>query len=415
MVQGQTRGVPETSTTESEQLPLSEAAIRDEMTRVLTGHEFRASKRSQEFLRFVVDHTLHGRADLLKERTIGIEVFGRSPSYDPSEDATVRVKAGEVRRRLGLYYAGEGMHNPIRIDLPPGSYVPDFKRNEVSVAATPATEPETVAVAPAVVRQKGTAQSQWSPRRTWAAVMAAAVLVLAAVGVWLWRGTPATSAFDRFWAPVLPGSAPVSICAAYVPLLGRDPNAKGPATAESLTLFSDQFVGGGDMIAVSRLSALLTRSHRSYRLRIGNEISLHDLEAAPAVMVGYSHTRWKEINSELRFFIDATRNPVGITDNGTPTKWVLPHLPADMHTNEDYAIVSRVFHPDTHAMLIGLAGITQYGTEAASDLVTNPDLLAEALQGAPVDWWKRNLQLVLHVKVIAGAPSSPRVVAAHFW
>lgn len=200
------------------------------------------------------------------------------------------------------------------------------------------------------------------------------------------------------------------MCAAYVPLLGRDPNS-----TQGFTLFTDQFVGGGDLIAVSRLSALLTRRQRAYYVRIGNEISLHDLEVAPAIMVGYSLTHWKEISSELRYFIDASRTPVGITDHGAPTQWTLLNLPADRHTSEDYAIVSRVFHPDTHAMLVELAGITQYGTDAASDLVTTPDLMADALRGAPPDWPKKNMQLVLHVKVISGAPSSPRVVATYFW
>ena len=100
--------------------------ILEELDRVLLSHEFRSSKRSQDFLRYVVDHTLNGGADQLKERTIGIDVFGRPASYDPSEDATVRVKAGEVSKRLGLYYASEGARNRIRIDLPSGKYVPEF-------------------------------------------------------------------------------------------------------------------------------------------------------------------------------------------------------------------------------------------------------------------------------------------------
>src|SRR5499427_4803627 len=104
----------------------SEPAIRDELQRVLASHEFRSSRRSQDFLRYVIEHTLSGQADTLKERTIGIDVFGRSASYDPSDDATVRVKAGEVRKRLGLYYSSEGAQNPIRIELPSGTYVPEF-------------------------------------------------------------------------------------------------------------------------------------------------------------------------------------------------------------------------------------------------------------------------------------------------
>src|SRR5260370_41586544 len=111
---------------------LTNEQIRTELQRVLASHEFRSSKRCQDFLQYVVDNTLAGHADTLKERTIGIEVFARPTSYDPSEDATVRVKAGEVRKRLGLYYAGEGIHNPLRIELPAGTYVPEFRRFEPS-------------------------------------------------------------------------------------------------------------------------------------------------------------------------------------------------------------------------------------------------------------------------------------------
>src|SRR5215467_3621248 len=106
---------------------ITSEAVREALSRVLASTEFRASKRSQEFLRYVVEHTLSGQSDLLKERTIGIEVFGRSTDYEPAEDATVRVKAGEVRKRLGLYYAEQGVHDPVRIELPSGTYVPEFR------------------------------------------------------------------------------------------------------------------------------------------------------------------------------------------------------------------------------------------------------------------------------------------------
>lgn len=403
MVQGQTPGLPQSRKPESGLTGnVPESTIREELTRVLSGHEFRSSKRSQDFLRYVVEHTLDGHSETLKERTIGIEVFGRPVSYDPSEDATVRVKAGEVRKRLGMYYAAEGLHNPVRIDLPAGTYIPEFRANGVaqleSAAPTPAVLP--------MLRRPAAPSYRWL-----AATSILGVVLLFAAGLWIWsRSRAPLTPLDQFWAPVLQGSAPVSVCAAYVPLLGRDPNS-----TQGFTLFTDQFVGGGDLIAVSRLSALLTRRQRAYYVRIGNEISLHDLEVAPAIMVGYSLTHWKEISSELRYFIDASRTPVGITDHGAPTQWTLLNLPADRHTSEDYAIVSRVFHPDTHAMLVELAGITQYGTDAASDLVTTPDLMADALRGAPPDWPKKNMQLVLHVKVISGAPSSPRVVATYFW
>jgi hypothetical protein len=66
-------------------------------------------------------------------------------------------------------------------------------------------------------------------------------------------------------------------------------------------------------------------------------------------------------------------------------------------------------------MLVEIAGITQYGTDAAGDLVTNPELMTEAVQGAPPGWQSKNLQFVLRVKVISGAPASPKVVGRIFW
>ena len=215
---------------------------------------------------------------------------------------------------------------------------------------------------------------------------------------------------------MLNGSSPVSLCAAFVPVYSLDPNTTSkPPKIEEFAYLSDQFVGGGDLIGIARLAAMLTRMKRPFQVKVGNAVSFNDLRSAPAVLVGYSYTRWREISSQMRYFIDGSRQPIVITDNGAPTEWGLPNLPSDRRTTEDYAIVSRVFHPDTHAMLVEVAGITQYGTNAGTDLITSADLLAEALRTAPEGWRKKNLQIVLHVKVIGGSPTSPRVVATYFW
>ena len=385
----------------------SATSIREELERVLASPEFRTSKRSQDFLKYVVEHTLSGQADLLKERTIGIEVFGRSTDYDPGEDATVRVKAGEVRKRLGLYYAEQGAHDPLRIELPLGTYIPEFRTGDTAPAQLE-QRPAPDEAAEAASRLKPAPQG---PRL----VALAALLCFLGAGIFWLRTRPGNAPLDQFWGPVVTGSAPVLVCAAYVPVYGLDRDTNPAPRAEDFVALTDQFVGGGDLVAVSLLSGMLTRMGRPFRVKVGNDVSFQDLRTGPAILVGYSYTRWKEISRELRFFIDGTRRPIGITDNGAPTAWSLPNLPADRRTDEDYAIVSRVFHPDTHAMLVEIAGITQYGTEAAADLVSSPDLMAEALNKAPRGWQQRNLQLVLHVKVIGGSPSSPKVVAAHFW
>src|SRR5262249_9581592 len=183
--------------------PLAEERVREELNRVLSSHEFRTSKRSQDFLRYVVDHTLAGRGDTLKERTIGMEVFGRPASYDPSDDATVRVKAGEVRKRLGLYYSDQGAQDPIRIELPSGTYVPEFH------AAAPKA-PASVAP-PAGPAAVGPVRSRIRP------FLAVGIPVAVVLAVLFWyQMRPANTVLDQFWAPVLDGKSPAQICAAFV-------------------------------------------------------------------------------------------------------------------------------------------------------------------------------------------------------
>jgi hypothetical protein len=382
------------------------AEVRRALDRVFESQGFRTSRRSQDFLRYVVERTLEGHADSLKERSIGIDVFGRSATYDPSDDATVRVKAGEVRKRLGHYYATEGQHDEIRIELPAGTYVPEFVR--VEPQASP-VESQPVAVAPASL------PAPYWQRRIFLLIPVCLAIVVALV-VWIKLRAPET-VVDQFWAPVLRGSAPLLLSTAYVPVYGVDPKMtpERPTRFEDFVPLNDQFVGGGDLMAVTRISAMLNRTHHPFRVKIGSDVSFQDLRTGPTALIGYSYTRWREISRQLRYFIDAERRPRMVTDNGQPTKWSLPDLPADRHTGEDYAIVTRVFHPDTQAMLVEVAGITQYGTEAGADLITTPEYLAEALHDAPPGWQNKNLQLVLHVRVISGTPASPKVVAKYFW
>ena len=101
-------------------------AIREQLERLLLHQTFRNSKRYPSLLRYVVEHTLEGNVEPLKERTLGIEVFGREIDYDTNLDHIVRSTAGEIRKRIAQYYHESGHESEIRIDLPSGSYVPEF-------------------------------------------------------------------------------------------------------------------------------------------------------------------------------------------------------------------------------------------------------------------------------------------------
>ncbi len=116
----------------------SEAEVRDCLARILASPGFANAIRSRRFLEFVVNQTLVGTSDSLKEYTIAIEVFGRKDSYDSREHSAVRVEASRVRTRLAQYYETHGRNETLIIELPKGGYVPRFRER---AAEPPPTEP----------------------------------------------------------------------------------------------------------------------------------------------------------------------------------------------------------------------------------------------------------------------------------
>ena len=126
----------------------SEGAIRAQLGTILGSADFAQSGRINAFLSFVVEETLAGRSDRLKEYTIATQVFDRDESFDPQTNTIVRVEAGRLRRRLERYYLTDGQGDPVRIDLPKGTYVPLF-REAGPAAAKPAAEAKEPATTPA--------------------------------------------------------------------------------------------------------------------------------------------------------------------------------------------------------------------------------------------------------------------------
>jgi TolB-like protein/Tfp pilus assembly protein PilF len=122
-------------------LPEQLAAVRAHLQDVLSSDAFKGGKRAQEFLQVVVEHALARRFDSLRERMLGAEMFARPIDYDTGNDSVVRVKASEVRRRLAEYYRKLQTPTAVRIELPTGTYVPQFHwtpEEDLSTQAQPA-------------------------------------------------------------------------------------------------------------------------------------------------------------------------------------------------------------------------------------------------------------------------------------
>jgi TolB-like protein/Flp pilus assembly protein TadD len=143
------------------QLTPDPQAVRAELERILASAPFAASHRSQRFLTYVVEKSFDPGSDALKEYTIAVDVFERDASYDSSIDATVRVEAGRLRSRLHEYYAEDGKHDPLIIDIPKGGYRAVFTKRPLSATtmdeASPSSAiPLAVPAPPATSRKRST-------------------------------------------------------------------------------------------------------------------------------------------------------------------------------------------------------------------------------------------------------------------
>ena len=151
----------------------STGEVRAALDRILASRCFQQAGRASDFLRFVVEQTLAGSGQRLKGYTIGVEVFGRPADFDAQSDALVRVEAGRLRRRLVEYYASEGSADPVRIQLPRGTYAVDY---DFACAAEPQS------AAPASPPEGAQGSQPWRY-----AALALGALFVAAVGVIAWQ------------------------------------------------------------------------------------------------------------------------------------------------------------------------------------------------------------------------------------
>jgi TolB-like protein len=164
---------------------VSPDAVREQLTRILSSEPFRQSPRRQRFLQYLVDEALAGRGDRLKGYAIATDVFERPSDFDPAVDPLVRVEAGRLRDKLREYYDTEGKIDPIRIELPKGSYTPHIEARPDAVSK-PAVESERTDDPP------GRLPARWrsalagiGPRPL--VLAAAAILLVAAGGLWAMR------------------------------------------------------------------------------------------------------------------------------------------------------------------------------------------------------------------------------------
>jgi hypothetical protein len=426
---------------------LTAEMIRAQLDLLIRDEVFRSSKRSVAFLKYVVEMTLNGSADQIKERTIGVEVFSRHPSYDTNLDHIVRTAATELRKKLATYYVDEKHRSELRMGLIPGSYIPRFTLPGQARHGAVETEIETelpeapfethaahIRIGPVPVRGlvavtgPGPATRLTSPAPWWRQwyTGAAAAIVLMAASLAGYNSLHRANAEGLFWNPVLETPGPVLLVVGdhpNGPPTVPDVNANGSPVTPVPSSDSSQTVPFADTVTIAKVVGALEARNKQVIIRRGSESSFSDLRSGAAVLIGAFNNEWSlRLTRQLRFSLamDRDQHVVYIRDAKNPSSrswsWGTNQPPepvtgANSPKLQDFALISRIRDSETGHVVVVIGGLYTYGTETAGEFLTDPKLMeAIATQVGP-NRTERNLQIVLGTTVTDGTPGPPRVLA----
>ncbi len=422
-------------------------AVRHHLGEVAQSTAFKGSLRSQQFLRYIIEKTLKGEIDSLKERTIGVELFRRSPDYDTGQDAVVRVTASDVRRRLLQHYGRYGDASEFHIQLPRGSYVPEIVQHELSVRL--ATEARFVEVSEEPAG--GKIDSPWERESTktreylWIgmAIGAATCLMLVLAGVEL------SSAFKSKPATALPPWTAILQHGHETQIITSDPNVEElqELTGHDVSVSdyaNHRFIPDGTILTRDQEQfyrfyqhadnaaavdtplavsiARLVPGDISIRIHSARSLRLTDLQNDDnVILIGSPRSNpWAELfQNQLDFrFVFHKELTQEIVENVHPrAREDARYLPTarGFATGESFALVALVHNPNQSGRVLLLAGTNGEGTEAAGHMVTDRDHLVEALKycGISTSGPVQDFELLLKLGTLAGSPSVTNMVACH--
>lgn len=423
-------------------------AVVEEMSRVLAHPSFKSSKRCVELLQYLVDHALADEEDGIKERTLGIEVFGRSANYDTNTDPIVRRTANEIRKRLAQCYLESDCRHSVRIRLDRGGYLPEFEFTcedhfpDALQAGRSGESPQSLKLhrSPPMLLKRILESAANVLRMKWILGIAAALL-LSSAGFFLIR-------FDAFrfldpqymiWKPLLESNDRITVCLSdNNPLLwGRNAQSSS-LTANNVMAFQQdptapisqdtpfqdstapisQETPFKEMNVGYAISKQLLKFKRDTSLLSSSALTFQDFRQRPVILIGGFNNPWSMIVlSKLRYSlrIDSATHDRWIQDAQNPSKrdWKISgKLKSDENIPNCYGVITRFFDADTGQWIIALSGLETLGTEAAGELLTDP---AFARLLPSIVHSKRNFQIVLKALVVNKEPGPIQILAVYTW
>lgn len=444
--------------------------VRQALEAVLSSKYFSHSPQKRKFLRLICDFYLNNRVKELNEYLLGRDVFNRGANYHPADDPIVRVVAHDVRKKLEMYYQGEGVDDAIRLQIPIGSYEPQFtRRQSPHLEIAPLASTELMAVETPFVETIADgappAEMMAPPNRypIWAlgcgAVLLAGALVFFALSnrdlrrqmqaaearkieplsnaVWgtflkktdptlLVLSNPLSCLIVAGTDPQVQGKRSVELNAAQAAELTRFAQASRSTVISNITstprlIFSlDTFTGVGEAVGLYRLTDLFRSADRSLVLKQSRTVSAEDLKNHDVILLGgFLSNDW---TGKLPVTEDFVHTAGAMIENRHPQSGEEQmYRPRFNRQNgdlvEDYALITVKPNIMYENIVMVLAGSHSAGTQAAAEYVTSKNYLTEFTerlrQVGAADGTPKYYQALLKVGVENGIPTTISLVTIH--
>jgi hypothetical protein len=418
--------------------------VRQQMNRLLESSHFRNSRRYPALFRFLVEETLEGRGEFLKERLLGVHVFDRPADYDTASDPIVRVTIAEIRKRIAQYYHEPAHQFEMRIEMLSGHYAPEFRPppgpSESQLWSAPAgTSPgslerrSVLSTAALAAQLRKTRRLSGAKRYTLSAILA---LVVAAASAVLWMETHPT-AVTEFWQPLVSTHRTVMFCIPTPSVMIQGATPFAPDGSIKLAPTPGALVAGdhdssfldhedlgenvvfSDVLATLGISNYFASQNRESRARMATVMTLDDLRQGPGVLIGGLDNPWTLralAHMRYRFFGDEQRE-FWITDTKNPQMrdWLLKLDTPYAAVQHDYAIIARIHDEDTGQLEVIVAGIGMSATAAAGALLVDPKQMDELRRRVGPGFGSHDFEAVLSTDVVNGTAANPKIVAVSVW
>ena len=363
---------------------------RRQIDTICSSQAFRNRDSFRRLLTYLADRTLDGSADTLKEYTLGLELFGKPESYDPREDATVRVQISKLRQKLEEYSLSEGKDDPVLVELPRRHLALTFQAR-----STPPVPAPAIAAPPITGRSV----------RNWQLALGAILLSL--IGFELGRHftssatsavastSPVSPEVQTFWAPMLSNGRPV-VVSLGTPMFIRfrggrirtsaidDPEKArtDPRIRKILAMFNTEepqpsyiYTGVGEAEGAFQLAKLFTRFNRDLQLRRNSSMTWEEISANNLIILGSAKYNPQIRDLPLRQTFIVEQN--GVTNlhprPGEPAKFLRRYTQdEDRNIIEEYAVISRLPGVNGRGSIVVLGASATEGTDAAVQYVTDP-------------------------------------------